>query len=153
LKDIYFLRVSALRSSLRHFTVISLSWARRLQLLSLLRIISDADSWPLLRLCCCCGKAGAAIGTTVLTQARNSFEDPVTGQPVLYLIGSAVSVVGICFIWLLVTQHNKTFEEEDVKFREFLEAEGYDTSKMELSFLSYISLRERKLGTLRITSI
>jgi len=79
------------------------------------------------------GKAGAAIGTTVLTQALNSFEDPVRGQQVLYLTGSAISLVGIGFVWFLIPQHNETLEEEDVKFREYLEAEGYDVSKMGVS--------------------
>ena len=76
------------------------------------------------------GKAGAAIGTTVLTQALNSFEDPVRGQQVLYLTGSAISLVGIGFVWFLIPQHNETLEEEDIKFREYLEAEGYDISTM-----------------------
>jgi len=75
------------------------------------------------------GKAGGVIGITVLTQAVNSFDDPVRGQQVLYLIGSASP---LCFVRFLLPRHSQTLEEEDAKFRKYLEAEGYDTSKIGL---------------------
>jgi hypothetical protein len=48
------------------------------------------------------GKAGSAIGTTVLTQALDSFEDKIQGQQVLFLIGSGISVIGTLVIWFLI---------------------------------------------------
>lgn len=48
------------------------------------------------------GKAGSAIGTTVLTEALNSFEDKIKGQQVLFLIGSAISVIGALVVWFLI---------------------------------------------------
>ncbi|KAK9384336.1 hypothetical protein V1515DRAFT_641283 [Lipomyces mesembrius] len=65
------------------------------------------------------GKAGSAIGTTVLTIALNSFQNPTNGQQVLFFIGSSIS-------------HPATLEEEDLKFRAYLEENGYDTSEMGL---------------------
>lgn len=48
------------------------------------------------------GKAGSAIGTTVLTIAYNSFEDTTKGQQVLFLTGSAISVIGtLCVMFLI----------------------------------------------------
>jgi hypothetical protein len=48
------------------------------------------------------GKAGAAIGTTVLSNALQSYEDPKKGQQVLYIIGSCISLLGIGFVWFLI---------------------------------------------------
>lgn len=48
------------------------------------------------------GKAGAAVGTTTLTQALSSLEDQIKGQQVILLIGSAISVVGTLCVWFLI---------------------------------------------------
>jgi MFS family permease len=48
------------------------------------------------------GKVGAAIGTTALSQVLSSYEDPVKGQQVIFLIGSGVSVVGTLCVWFLI---------------------------------------------------
>lgn len=48
------------------------------------------------------GKAGAAVGTTALSAALNSFEDPLEGQQAVFLIGSAISVVGTLCVWFLI---------------------------------------------------
>lgn len=48
------------------------------------------------------GKAGAAIGTTALSQVLSSYEDQVKGQQVIFLIGSGVSVVGTLCVWFLI---------------------------------------------------
>lgn len=48
------------------------------------------------------GKAGAAIGTTALSEALASFDDKVKGQQVIFLIGSAISVVGTLCVWFLI---------------------------------------------------
>lgn len=48
------------------------------------------------------GKAGAAVGTSALIPAFESFEDPLKGQQVVFLIGSAISVVGTLCVWFLI---------------------------------------------------
>ncbi|KAK8091504.1 glycerophosphoinositol permease 1 [Apiospora hydei] len=85
------------------------------------------------------GKAGAAIGTTALSEALASFDDKVKGQQVIFLIGSAISVVGTLCVWFLIPdltdpilQAPKNLEDEDVRFRNYLEENGYDTSDMGL---------------------
>ncbi|KAK9319082.1 major facilitator superfamily domain-containing protein [Lipomyces orientalis] len=78
------------------------------------------------------GKAGSAIGTTVLTIALNSFENQIKGQQALFLIGSSISVLGTLVVIFLIPNHPGTLEEEDAKFRAYLEENGYDTSGMGL---------------------
>lgn len=48
------------------------------------------------------GKAGAAIGTTALTQALSSFDNKLKGQQALFLIGSGISVIGTLVVWFLI---------------------------------------------------
>jgi MFS family permease len=48
------------------------------------------------------GKAGAAVGTTALSKALVSFDDPLKGQQVVFLIGSGISVVGTLVVWFLI---------------------------------------------------
>ncbi|KAK9313982.1 major facilitator superfamily domain-containing protein [Lipomyces starkeyi] len=78
------------------------------------------------------GKAGSAIGTTVLTIALNSFQNQTKGQQVLFFIGSSISVLGTLVVIFMIPNHPATLEEEDSKFREYLEENGYDTSEMGL---------------------
>ncbi|KAL0939821.1 uncharacterized protein CTRU02_206431 [Colletotrichum truncatum] len=78
------------------------------------------------------GKAGAAIGTTALSEALASFDDRLKGQQAIFLIGSGISVVGTLCVWFLIPDAPKNLEDEDVRFKKYLEANGYDTSKMGL---------------------
>jgi Sugar phosphate permease len=48
------------------------------------------------------GKAGAAIGTTALSKALASFDNNLKGQQALFLIGSAISVLGTLCVWFLI---------------------------------------------------
>jgi hypothetical protein len=48
------------------------------------------------------GKAGAAVGSTTLSKALVSFDDPLKGQQVVFLIGSGISVVGTLVVWFLI---------------------------------------------------
>lgn len=48
------------------------------------------------------GKAGAAIGTTVLSSVLNDFPTKTKGQQVIFLIGSGISVVGTLCVWFLI---------------------------------------------------
>lgn len=94
------------------------------------------------------GKAGAAIGTTVLSSVLDDFPTKTKGQQVIFLIGSGISVVGILCVRFLIPnvsslwydldaclvltemQHNEDLETEDAKFRAYLEANGYDTAEV-----------------------
>lgn len=48
------------------------------------------------------GKAGAAIGTTVLSSVLADFDSKVKGQQVIFLIGSGISVIGTLTVWFLI---------------------------------------------------
>jgi len=78
------------------------------------------------------GKAGAAIGTTALTDALNDFDGSIKGQQVLFLVGSGVSVLGTLVVFFLIPNAPQELEEEDQKFRVYLEENGYDTTNMGL---------------------
>ncbi|GJC91441.1 metabolite transport [Colletotrichum higginsianum] len=78
------------------------------------------------------GKAGAAIGTTALSAALASYDDRLQGQQAIFLIGSGISVVGTLCVWFLIPDAPKHLEDEDVRFKKYLEANGYDTSQMGL---------------------
>ncbi|PVH97467.1 MFS general substrate transporter [Periconia macrospinosa] len=78
------------------------------------------------------GKVGAAIGTTVLSEALASFDDTLKGQQAIFLIGSAISVIGTLCVWFLIPNAPINLEDEDVRFRDYLEANGYDTKEMGL---------------------
>lgn len=48
------------------------------------------------------GKAGAAVGTSALIPVYESYADPIKGQQAVFLIGSAISVVGTLCVWFLI---------------------------------------------------
>ncbi|KXH28435.1 hypothetical protein CSAL01_11302 [Colletotrichum salicis] len=78
------------------------------------------------------GKAGAAIGTTALSAALASFDEKLKGQQAIFLIGSGISVVGTLCVWFLIPDAPKHLEDEDIRFKDYFEANGYDTSQMGL---------------------
>jgi MFS family permease len=74
------------------------------------------------------GKAGAAIGTQVFTPIQNSFSDTLKGQQAVFLIGAGFAMAGGLISWFLIPDKERDLESEDVRFREYLEANGHDTS-------------------------
>jgi MFS family permease len=74
------------------------------------------------------GKAGAAIGTQVFTPIQDSFANTEKGQQGVFLIGSAFAIVGGLIAWFLIPDKERDLESEDVRFRRYLEANGYDLS-------------------------
>ncbi|POR33123.1 hypothetical protein TPAR_06649 [Tolypocladium paradoxum] len=78
------------------------------------------------------GKAGAAVGTTALSKALASFPDPLQGQQAVFLIGSGISVVGTLVVWFLIPTAPVALEDEDARFKAFLEEHGYDTTNLGL---------------------
>ncbi|KAJ9296196.1 hypothetical protein DTO271G3_5337 [Paecilomyces variotii] len=74
------------------------------------------------------GKAGAAIGTEVFTPIQNSFSSTEAGQQGVFLIGSAFTVVGGLISWFLIPDRSRDLEDEDARFKAYLEENGYDIS-------------------------
>lgn len=74
------------------------------------------------------GKAGAAIGTQVFTPIQDSFSDTEKGQQGVFLIGSAFAIVGGLIAWFFIPDKERDLESEDVRFKNYLEEKGFDTS-------------------------
>ncbi|KAL4942190.1 hypothetical protein BDV06DRAFT_212079 [Aspergillus oleicola] len=72
------------------------------------------------------GKAGASIGTEVFTPIQESFGHVGKGQQAVFLIASAFTVVGGAIAWWLVPDMERELENEDVRFRAYLEENGYE---------------------------
>jgi len=76
------------------------------------------------------GKAGAAIGTQVFTPIQDAFSDDFKGQQAVFLIGSAVSLLGAIATYFLIPDMSRELENEDEAWRAYLEANGVSTSSM-----------------------
>ncbi|KAK7039237.1 hypothetical protein VNI00_010142 [Paramarasmius palmivorus] len=76
------------------------------------------------------GKAGAAVGTQVFPIIMNRFSTAIKGQQAIFLVGSAICVVGAVVVWFLVPDMDNQLESEDARFKKYLEENGYDTSEM-----------------------
>jgi MFS family permease len=74
------------------------------------------------------GKAGAAVGTQVFTPIQDSFSDTFKGQQGVFLIGSAFTIVGGLIAWFMIPDMSRDLETEDIKFRRYLEENGYEIS-------------------------
>ncbi|CAF9918041.1 MAG: hypothetical protein ALECFALPRED_000480 [Alectoria fallacina] len=74
------------------------------------------------------GKAGAAIGTQVFTPIQDSLGGGQKGQQGVFLIGSAFAIVGGMITWVFIPDMERDLEGEDVRFRRYLEDNGFDTS-------------------------
>lgn len=64
----------------------------------------------------------------MFTPIQNSFSDTFEGQRAVFLIGAAFAFVGGLISWFMIPDKEKDLEDEDNRFRLFLEAHGYDTS-------------------------
>ncbi|KAI0649326.1 metabolite transporter [Trametes meyenii] len=100
------------------------------------------------------GKVGAFGGTWAWQRIVDDFQrmhpdDPNIGQTGPFWIGSALAVVSalVTFFFIRPLSHDG-MAEEDRKFREYLEAHGYDTSQMGLieSETSSVSTEDEKVG-------
>ncbi|KAI0671537.1 metabolite transporter [Trametes maxima] len=100
------------------------------------------------------GKVGAFGGTWAWQRIVDDFQrmhpdDANIGQTGPFWIGSALAVVSaiVTFFFIRPLSHDG-MAEEDRKFREYLEAHGYDTSQMGLieSETSSVSTEDEKVG-------
>ena len=76
------------------------------------------------------GKTGAAIGTQIFPLIQAPFPTVIEGQRAIFLVGSGICALGAVWVMLLVPNRRTQLEDEDVLFREYLEANGWDTSSM-----------------------
>ncbi|ERS99616.1 uncharacterized protein SPSK_09037 [Sporothrix schenckii 1099-18] len=101
--------------------------------------LCGAESFPtplrghFLGLAAAVGKAGAAIGTQVFTPIQNSFPDAEKGIQGVFLIGAAFAAVGGLISWFLIPSMDKELENEDTRFRVYLEQNGFKGSFGDLS--------------------
>ncbi|KAH8898629.1 MFS general substrate transporter [Thozetella sp. PMI_491] len=93
--------------------------------------LCGAESFPtplrghFLGLAAAVGKAGAAIGTQVFTPIQDSFDDTQKGVQAVFLIGAAFSVMGGLVAWFLIPDRERDLENEDTRFRAYLNENGY----------------------------
>lgn len=76
------------------------------------------------------GKTGAAIGTQVFTPIQTAFHDEFKGQQAVFLIGSAVSIVGALVTWFLIPNMDRDLGSEDDRWKAYLCENGIDTTEM-----------------------
>ena len=79
------------------------------------------------------GKIGAFVGNQVLAILYDRYEtsDPVKAGQYPFFISSALCIVsGIIALTLLPHIGQDTIDAEDIKFRNYLQENGYDVSKM-----------------------
>jgi len=74
------------------------------------------------------GKAGGTIGTQVFTPIQDSFSSTEKGTQGVFVIGSAFAIVGGLISWFLIPDKERDLESEDVRFRAYLEENGFDTN-------------------------
>jgi hypothetical protein len=84
-------------------------------------------------------------GTQIFTPIQDSFSDTFKGQQAVFLIGAAFATMGGLIAWFLIPDKEKDLESEDKRFREFLEANGYDTGPRGESIVSQVKRSGFKL--------
>jgi MFS family permease len=77
------------------------------------------------------GKIGAFVGSYVFPIIQDNAPNPTRRGQDPFFVASALAIFsGFIALFLLPEIGQDTIEEEDVKFRAYLEANGYDTSMM-----------------------
>lgn len=96
------------------------------------------------------GKIGAFVGTQVLSILYNKYEktDPVKAGQYPYFISSALCVLS-AFLALFCLPHigQDTIDQEDIKFREYLERNGYDVTRMGIHSESEEAMVEQRVNS------
>lgn len=99
-----------------------------------------ADSCPLLpgirgqyyAIAAATGKIGGFIGQYIFPyiQKAGGGADTIRGGQYPFFVASSLCFLSAFLVWCLPTINQDTIEKEDIKFREYLEAHGFDTTKM-----------------------
>ena len=93
------------------------------------------------------GKIGAFAGSYALKAIRDAAgDDEIAKGRNPFFVASALAFLAAGLVLLLPPIGQDTIDEEDVKFREFLRSNGYDTSKMGLESVGSTS-SERVVDT------
>jgi nitrate/nitrite transporter NarK len=81
------------------------------------------------------GKVGAFVGVWVLPVIQDNAPNAIRAGQDPFFVASSLCIFAGAVAWFgLPNIDQDTIELEDAKFREFLTAHGYDTSKMGLEF-------------------
>ncbi|KAF2760340.1 MFS general substrate transporter [Pseudovirgaria hyperparasitica] len=78
------------------------------------------------------GKVGAFVGSYVIPIVINNAPNDTRAGQDPFFVGSSLAVLAGVLVWFLPPIDQDTIEQEDVKFREYLSQNGYDTSQMGL---------------------
>ena len=86
------------------------------------------------------GKIGAFAGSYALDALQKAAgDDKIAAGRNPFFVASALAFVAAALVLLLPHIGQHTIDQEDVKFREYLSANGYDTSKLGLEGASTTS--------------
>lgn len=86
------------------------------------------------------GKIGAFAGSYALDAIQTAAgDDEIAAGRNPFFVASALAFFAAGLVLLLPHIGQDTIDEEDVKFREYLQSNGYDTSKMGLDSVSSTS--------------
>ena len=92
------------------------------------------------------GKIGAFVGSWVFPVIQSNAPNNIRAGQDPFFIGSALAIFsGFLALFFVPDISQDTIEEEDLKFREYLSAHGYDVSKMGVE--EYV---ERSKGNLEV---
>lgn len=73
-------------------------------------------------------KAGAAIGTQVFNAILNAYDSSDKGNQVVFMIGSAIAVIGVLVSLFLVEEVSRNLDDEDRIWKEYLAVHGVEVS-------------------------
>jgi hypothetical protein len=93
------------------------------------------------------GKIGAFAGSYALDAIQKAAgEDEIAAGRNPFFVASSLAFLAAGLVLLLPHIGQDTIDHEDVAFREYLTANGYDTSKMGLESVGGASEGEREVG-------
>ncbi|KAM3418986.1 hypothetical protein BST61_g4943 [Cercospora zeina] len=78
------------------------------------------------------GKVGGFIGQYIFPYIQNAGggADTIRGGQYPFFVASSLCFLSAFLVWCLPTINQDTIEKEDIRFREYLEAHGFDTTQM-----------------------
>ncbi|PPJ53339.1 hypothetical protein CBER1_00974 [Cercospora berteroae] len=79
-----------------------------------------------------CGKVGGFIGQYIFPyiQKAGGGADTIRGGQYPFFVASSLCFLSAILVYFLPTVNQDTIEKEDIRFREYLEAHGFDTTQM-----------------------
>jgi hypothetical protein len=92
------------------------------------------------------GKIGAFAGSYALDAIQKAAgDDEIAAGRNPFFVASSLAFLAAGLVLLLPHIGQDTIDQEDVKFREYLAANGFDTTKMGLESVSVVSDGEREV--------